>query len=409
MAAHTGGVFASDHGHTRGQPMTLDRRTFNIGLAGSIGAASLAPPLQSATAAARYRGPNVIIVRFGGGVRRTETIDPRHTYAPYLRNTLAKRGVLIPDVRIANIDGMDTSHAEGTLNILTGRYAAWREVDMPGLFPRIEPTSPTVFEYFRKRYDIAAHEALLINGEDRPQEEFFSFAHHRNFGGNFRAEVLSLYRYKRWLYQRLLNEPARDEAFLESLAANIREMERHEPDGRAPRENARLAAFWEKWREHYRDRGLINPRGDRLLTELALRAMHDLRPRLMMINYQDPDYVHWGNASHYTRAIGIIDQGLRQLVETADTLDFYAGRTTFVIVPDCGRDSNALMGIPFQHHFNTRSAHEIWALIVGPGITRGRILDKPIDQSQIAPTIGALMGFKTPLAEPTAIEEAFSS
>ena len=24
---------------------------------------------------------------------------------------------------------------------------------------------------------------------------------------------------------------------------------------------------------------------------------------------------------------------------------------------------------PFQHHFNSRSAHETWALIVGPGIT----------------------------------------
>ena len=26
-----------------------------------------------------------------------------------------------------------------------------------------------------------------------------------------------------------------------------------------------------------------------------------------MVNYQDPDYVHWGNPSHYTRAIAVID------------------------------------------------------------------------------------------------------
>ena len=37
----------------------------------------------------------------------------------------------------------------------------------------------------------------------------------------------------------------------------------------------------------------------------------------------------------------------------------------FVIVPDCGRDANPLMGVPFQHHFNTKSAHEIWALVFG--------------------------------------------
>ena len=38
-----------------------------------------------------------------------------------------------------------------------------------------------------------------------------------------------------------------------------------------------------------------------------------------------------------------------------------AGRdnTVFLIVPDCGRDSNRAMPVPFQHHMNSRSAHQI--------------------------------------------------
>ncbi len=387
--------------------MVLDRRTFNKGFASSVGVAALASAGIPARAAG-YNGPNVIIVRFGGGVRRAETIDPQGTWAPYLVNTLARRGVMIPDVRIANIEGMDTSHAEGTINILTGRYAAWHDAGSGFLLPKIEPTSPTLFEYFRKKFDIASHQVLLVNGEDRPQEEFFSFARHRKFGGDFRAEVLSLYRYKRWLYQRLVKENTNDESMLENLAGHLEKIEQHELPGRTPRQNARLDEFWSGWRKDYGATGLVNPRGDRLLTELALRAMRVLRPRLMMINYQDTDYVHWGNASHYTRAIAIIDQGLRRLVEAAEQLDHYAGRTVFVVVPDCGRDSNSLMGVPFQHHFNTKSAHEIWTLVVGPRITKGRVLDKPVDQSQIAATVGAIMGFKARYAEAGAINEVFS-
>ncbi len=386
--------------------MAVTRRRFNAALAASAATLQFGFNLTSARAA--YRGPNVIIVRFGGGVRRAETIVPDTTWAPYLVNVLAKRGVLIPDVHIADIEGMDTSHAEGTINILTGRYAAWKDAGSKFLTPRIEPTAPTLFEYLRKAFDIAPHEVLLINGEDRPQEEFFSFARHKKFGGAFRAEVLSLYRYKRWLYQTLIAEGRAKSEQLENLAEQMKKFDKHTLPGRTPKANARLDRFWQHWRRDYRETGLINARGDQLLTELALRAMRQLKPRLMMINYQDPDYVHWGNASHYTRAIAVIDRGLRQLVETADHMDAYAGRTVFVVIPDCGRDSNSLLGIPFQHHFNTKSAHEIWALVAGPGIARGRVLDKPIDQSQIAATVGAVMGFKARYAEGDAISDLFS-
>lgn len=388
--------------------MPIDRRSFNSGFAAGAALLGLAGFPAPTAAAADYRGHNVIIVRFGGGVRRAETIVAESSHAPYLLHTLAPRGVLIPDVRIADIKGMETSHAEGTINILTGRYAAWRDAGSRFLAERIEPTSPTLFEYLRKAYDVAAHEALLVNGEDRPQEEFFSFARHKSFGGDFRAEVLSLYRYKRWLYDRLLVEGTASEEQLKKIRAALEKFRKHELPGREPVANRRLDEFWSNWRRDYRDSGLINPRGDRLLTELALRAMSELRPRLLMINYQDPDYVHWGTPSHYTRAIAVIDQGLQQLVRAADTSEFYAGRTVFLVVPDCGRDSNSLMQVPFQHHFSTRSAHEIWALAFGPGIAKGKVLDKVKDQSQIAATVGAIMGFQASHAEARAISEIFA-
>ena len=39
-----------------------------------------------------YRGPNVILIRFGGGVRRLETIfSPDNTYCPFVYHELVKK------------------------------------------------------------------------------------------------------------------------------------------------------------------------------------------------------------------------------------------------------------------------------------------------------------------------------
>ena len=386
----------------------IGRRQFNLGLGAAAAVMGGTGTLQKALAKPAYRGPNVIIIRFGGGVRRRETIDPKHTYAPFLAHRLKKRGVLIPDMMIENLEGLDTSHAEGTLNILTGRYFSWRDAGSKILDDRLEPVEPTLFEYFRKAYAVPAHRTLLINGEDRPQEEFFVFARHKHYGIRYRSENLSLYRYKLYKLRKLLAERRGTEEQLNELQAEFDELKSMDYRGVGIRQAREIDRFWRDWRRDYRDSGLINPRGDRLLTELALRAMKSLRPMMMMINYQDPDYVHWGNKSHYTRAISIIDKGLERIVDLADKHPFYRGRTNFVIIPDCGRDANPLTALPFQHHFNTRSAHEIWALFFGPQIARGKTYDRRFDQSQMAATIGAMMGTPTPRAQGSPIGGIFT-
>ncbi len=115
-----------------------------------------------------------------------------------------------------------------------------------------------------------------------------------------------------------------------------------------------------------------------------------------------------GNPSHYTRGIATIDDGIRQLVEAADARDSYRDSTVFVIVPDCGRDDNLLTGIPFQHHFNSRSAHEIFALLMGPGIAAGKVVTREVQQTDIAPTLGRLMGMSTPATTGSLLRDAFA-
>lgn len=355
-----------------------------------------------------YRGPNVIVVRFGGGVRRRETIDPEHTYAPFLCHELRRRGVLWKDMEIDMLEGVETSHGQGTLYLLTGKYDRFKDIGGKFLGQRFEAKVPTVFEYLRRNYRVPAHQTLIINGEDRTDEEFYSFSNHHLFGARFRSNVLSLYRFKVYLLRRQiaagrwsgkdLEQKQRELAKLASLD--------YRTEGE-DRQGAEIEAFWERWREYYGETGFVNPRGDRLLTELALRALRDLRPKLMMINYNDPDYVHWGNMTHYTRGVAIIDDGLRQLVAAVDADPEYRDNTIFMVVPDCGRDSNPFAAVPCQHHFGSRSSHEIFGLAFGPGVPKGVVVDKRVDQTSVAGTIGRWMGFDADLAEGGTLEEAF--
>ena len=377
---------------------------------GAIGAASLLsqPPSWAANLAQLppYKGPNVILIRFGGGVRRRETIDPEHTYAPFLRHVLAQQGTLFPQMELDQIEGVTTSHGEGTLYLLTGKYGGF--INLGDFSERFESKVPTLFEYLRKSFAVQDHEVLLVNGEDRTSEEFFSFSNHHLFGVNYRCQVLSLYRFKVYrLRQQIeagyfqgqeLQKKTQELQKLESLDYRNQERYVYTPE---------MIKFWEHWQQYYGDSGLVNPRGDRVLTELVVWALQRLRPKFLMVNYNDPDYVHWGFPAHYTNGIAIIDRGIQRIFETVSAIAEYRENTIFCIVPDCGRDSNQFLSIPFQHHFNSPSAHEIFALFVGKGIKKNQIVDRKVSQIDVAPTLAQLMGFKADYAEGKVLEELF--
>ncbi len=323
-----------------------------------------------------------------------------------MRQILAPRGTLFNQMEIDSIEGVETSHGEGTLHILTGKYKGFTRSS--GFSPRFEPQVPTLFEYLRKSFAIQDHQALLINGEDRTSEEFYSFSNHHLFGVQYRCQVLSLYRFKVYLLRQQIEQAELSDEVLEDKTKQLQELEELDYRNVGPYQYPPiLRDFWERWQQVYGSSGLINPRGDRVLTELAMQGIRRLRPKFMMINYQDPDYVHWGFPSHYTRGIAIIDQGIKQIVETVESDPEYRENTVFCIVPDCGRDTNPFLSVPYQHHFGSRSAHEIFALFVGSGIQLGQIVDRKVSQIDIAPTLARLMGLEANLAEGSVLEEIF--
>jgi hypothetical protein len=305
--------------------------------------------------------------------------------------------------------GVDTSHGQGTLYILTGKYEKYKDIERKFMSERFEAKVPTVFEYLRKAFAVPDYQALIVNGEDRTNEEFYTFSNHHLFGVKFRSNTLSLYRYKTFLLRDQIHAGRFDGKELEKKQKELAKLEK--VDFRAEERNGQgpeLKDFWRRWRKYYGETGLVNPRGDRLLTELSIRAIKELRPKLLMVNYNDCDYVHWGYLSHYTNGVSIMDEGLKQLVATVEADAEYRDNTVFVVVPDCGRDNNPLAEVPCQHHFNSRSAHEIFALLYGKGIAKGVVVDKPVDQISVAGTVARIMGFQAAEAESAILQEAIA-
>jgi len=250
---------------------------------------------------------------------------------------------------------------------------------------------------------------LIINGEDRTDEEFYSFSNHHLFGAHFRSNVLSLYRFKTYLLRRQIDSGKWNGKELEQKRKDLAKLETLDYRTKGQDEQGKeITEFWERWRQYYGETGFVNPRGDSLLTELALRAMKELRPKLMMVNWNDPDYVHWGYMSHYTRGISIMDQGLERIFAAVEADEHYRNNTVFVIVPDCGRDTNPYASVPCQHHFGSKSAHEIFALLIGPGIPKGVVVDKKVNQISLAATIGKITGAGAEFAEGPILEQAFA-
>jgi hypothetical protein len=182
---------------------------------------------------------------------------------------------------------IETSHGQGTLYIMTGKYDRFRDVGAKFLGERFESTVPTVFEYLRKSYEIPEHQTLIVNGEDRTDEEFYSFSNHHLFGAHFRSNVLSLYRFKTHLLRRQLAIGKWTDEELEKKKTELAKFEAldYRTTG-DDKQGPAIEKFWDHWREYYGETGLVNPRGDRLLTELATRALRELRPKCKLVERQ---------------------------------------------------------------------------------------------------------------------------
>ena len=123
--------------------------------------------------------------------------------------------------------------------------------------------------------------------------------------------------------------------------------------------------------------------------------MRKLSPSLLWVTLHDIDVAHSGTFSLYIDGIQRCDRLCAELWQAIQKDPEYADKTTMFILPDFGRDSDIDSGgNGFQHHrTGDQTSRTTWMMVLGPGIRQNVVVDRPVDSTDLIPTLGSLLGF----------------
>lgn len=371
-----------------GQAVSWERRDFLRAVTGASTATALfmaspfAAPLR---VLASLRSRKVVVVTFGGGARDEETFMAEgQENIPHLLSELIPRATFFAQVVNRGILG----HYVATASLATGVYETFNN------FAAVPPDNPTVFEYFRKDLRRPARDAWVVapsNGFNRIGE-----SGHRSYGAGLGAGVILP---KRLLtaaltsngsveYEHLLRDNYETPLFTPELSGSEVEL-------RQLSEILKLSVA--DFTAHARS--LASP--DELSIYVARELMRQHAPSLLWITLHDIDIAHSGTYSLYIEGIRRSDRLCAEIWKMIETEPEYAGKTTMFILPDFGRDSDTdSSGNGFQHHrTGDPLSRTTWMMVLGPGVRENVVVDRPVESIDLVPTLGALLGFSTRLAQ----------
>lgn len=327
------------------------------------------------------RSRKAIVVTFGGGARDEETFMPDgQENIPHLLADLIPHATFFTQVVNRGILG----HYVATASLVTGVYETFNN------FAAVPPENPTVFEYFRKDLKRPASDTWVVapsNGFNRIGE-----SGNRSYGAGLGAGVILP---KRLLanaleqstgetnkYEHLLRDNYETPLYAPELSGN--EIELHELAEVLKLSVADFATH---------ARSLASP--DELSVYIARQLMRQLAPSLLWITLHDIDIAHSGAYSLYIDGIQRSDRLCAEIWKTIQSEPEYAGKTTMFILPDFGRDSdNDSGGNGFQHHRTGDAlSRTTWMIVMGPGIRENTVVDRPVESTDLVPTLGGLLGF----------------
>jgi hypothetical protein len=383
-------LFRSANGHELTRRLGLSRRDFLRDAAKlAVGSALLGSgTLASAGVASKNR--KVVVITFGGGARDQETFAPEgQGNIPHLISELIPQSTFFTQVVNRGILG----HYVATASLATGVYETINN------FASFPPEHPTVFEYFRKDRKRPASDAWVVapsNGFNRIGE-----SSHRSYGAGLGARVILP---KHLLtaalssghgdYQHLLRDNYETPYYAPELGGSEFELEQLERIL-----NLSVGDF----KAHART--LSSP--DELSVYVVRQLMRQEAPSLLWITMHDIDVAHAGAYSLYIEGIRRTDRLCAEIWKAIQSEAEYAGKTTLFILPDFGRDSDEDSGgNGFQHHrTGDAPSRTTWMMALGAGVRENVVFDRPMESTDLVPTIGAMLDFSPSLAQGKQISE----
>ena len=370
--------------------LSCSRRDFlraaaGVALGGTLMSAS--PFVRGALAAKRRK---IIVVTFGGGARDQETFaSDGQENIPHMLQELAPQSSFFTQVVNHGILG----HYVATASLATGVYETINN------FAAIPPEHPTVFEYFRKSLKRPPSDTWVVapsNGFNHIGE-----SDARSYGQGWGAQVILP---KHLLaaamsgsgtdYGHLLRDNYETPLYAPQLVGSEFQLEQLE---------SILKLSAEDFRTHAKT--LSSP--DELSLYVVRQLMRQQAPSLLWVTMHDIDIAHAGAYSLYIEGIRRTDRLCAELWKLIQSEPEYSGNTTLFILPDFGRDSDMdAGGNGFQHHrTGDPASRTTWMMALGTGVREGVVYDRPMQSTDLVPTLGAMMGFSPTLAQGRPVEE----
>ena len=381
-----------DYLHQIAQQRALTRRDFlrSAAVAGAGRRLFGFAPLQALAPAA---GQKTVVVTFGGGARDEETFAPEgQENIPHLLNELIPQATFFTQVVNRGILG----HYVATASLATGIYERFDN------FADVSPKNPTVFEYFRKGLKRPANDAWVIapsNGFNRIGQSDGSL-----ISTGYGARVILP---KRMLASALGKGAAQSVGLEAILQDNYEDLLYTPPAINTDANLALLTDLLHLSVDDFAHHAKTLSSADELSVFVMRQLMKQFAPSLLWITLHDMDVAHTGAYSLYIDGIRRTDRLCADIWAMIESDPEYKDRTTMLILPDFGRDSDFTPGgNGFQHHrTGDPLSRTTWMMALGPHIRHNVTVDRPLDSLDLVPTLGALMNFQTPLAQGKLISE----
>ncbi len=335
-----------------------------------------------------------IIVVSCGGIRRSDSFqDTGLQNIPHLSRELMPRSVFFPYIRNAGA----TSHYNTISSILTG---TWQRLDDWG---KTAPTSPTLFEYLRKRMGLSQDDAWLISS-NKALTSRIGASSMRDFGPRYGANVVFP---KQLLINAVIKAAAEghpdrsaDKAtFQPELEAILRQADNYEGLGWSVSGDESSLDLRMEHTMHQAIENMVRTNvpisGDEFTMLVSEEVMQRFAPSLLAITFSDVEVAHFGSYSMHLGGIRTMDRLVFELWNMVQSNPAYGGRTTLFVLPEFGRDFD---GSTTNGFFNHRAINDstslTWMMCLGEAARSADVIERPIQHVDLCPTIAGLFGVK---------------
>jgi len=272
------------------------------------------------------------------------------------------------NVIVAVMDGVRYSETFGDANrALIPKLAALEKEG--ALFTNFRIAGPgiSVTRQGHSTLSTGTWQSVALGGSRMTMPTFFEYA--RNELGWKESDCYAIFGKGDYAYARFSSFPGYGEKYMPSFVMGIGE-------GKMENDDAVLARVCE--------------------------AMDKDKPHLIFVNFGFTDHIaHVSTFDDHKKSIAHCDEMFGKLWEKVQSTPGYKDTTTVLFTNDHGRHDNKpdqpANGVQ-NHGDQCEGCRHIMLLAVGPDIKRGAVVDKEVQQIDLCPTVGELLGFQTPLS-----------